>query len=94
MAVDNGSSDGSVAILERYKDRLPLTVIHASERHNPSFARNAGARVARGRFLLFVDADDALAAGYVEHMTRALADQDCASTWFAMPSTSIDTATL
>ena len=76
VAVDNGSSDGSVAILERYKDRLPLTVIHASERHNPSFARNAGARVARGRFLLFVDADDALAAGYVEHMTRALADHE------------------
>jgi glycosyltransferase involved in cell wall biosynthesis len=76
VAVDNGSSDGSVAILERYKDRLPLTVIHASERHNPSFARNAGARVARGRFFLFVDADDALAAGYVEHMTRALADHE------------------
>jgi glycosyltransferase involved in cell wall biosynthesis len=76
VAVDNGSSDGSIAILERYKDRLPLTVIHASERHNPSFARNAGARVARGRFFLFVDADDALSAGYVEHMTRALAEHE------------------
>jgi glycosyltransferase involved in cell wall biosynthesis len=74
VAVDNGSTDASMRILERYRDQLPLTVLTAAERPNPSYARNAGVLKAQGRYVLFVDADDALAPGYVEHMTAALAD--------------------
>ena len=44
VAVDNGSSDGSVAILERYKDRLPLTVIDASPKGTTLLSRGTPAR--------------------------------------------------
>jgi glycosyltransferase involved in cell wall biosynthesis len=74
IAVDNRSVDHSAAIVERFVDRLPLRMATAGERANPAYARNAGARAATGDILIFIDADDAVAPGYVRAMTRAVAD--------------------
>jgi cellulose synthase/poly-beta-1,6-N-acetylglucosamine synthase-like glycosyltransferase len=52
ICIDNGSTDGSLAIVHRY----PVTVLHES-RQDPYLARNCGIRAARGRFLAFTDAD-------------------------------------
>lgn len=72
VAVDNGSSDGSREIAESYAARLPVRVVDGANRRGAGHARNVGARHARGRKLLFLDADDAVAPGYLAAMDDAL----------------------
>lgn len=73
VLADNGSHDGTVAAALALADRLPaLRVVDASSRRGAGAARNAGARVARGRSLVFCDADDVVAEGWLEAMHQAL----------------------
>ncbi len=72
IVADNGSDDATRSVAESFRDRLDLRVIDASARPGAAHARNAGARVARGRYLAFVDADDEIAPGYVAAVERAL----------------------
>jgi len=57
IVIDDGSTDGSGAVVERLCS--PLTVIRQGNK-GPSAARNRGARAASGDWLLFLDADDEL----------------------------------
>jgi glycosyltransferase involved in cell wall biosynthesis len=76
MAVDDASSDGSRRIAESFSDRLNLRVIATSRRRGQAHARNLGARAAAGEKLLFVDADDEVAPGYLAAMSKALEAQE------------------
>jgi glycosyltransferase involved in cell wall biosynthesis len=73
---DNGSTDGSLAIAEKYKDRLHLRIVDASQRRGASHARNKGAAAARGISLAFCDADDEVAPGWVAAMSDALSKHE------------------
>jgi len=77
IVADNGSTDGSRALAESYRGRIPgLRVVDASDRQGQAHARNVGAAATTGGVgdaLLFVDADDQVAPGWLEAMGRALA---------------------
>jgi glycosyltransferase involved in cell wall biosynthesis len=73
IVADNGSTDRTLAIVERYRERLPrLEVVDASSRRGAAAARNDGVRAARGQHILFCDADDEVAPGWLAAMTEAL----------------------
>lgn len=72
LVCDNGSTDGTIAVAERWADRLPLRVIDASAVTGAGPARNAGVRAARGEFIGFCDADDEVADRWLEALHRAL----------------------
>jgi glycosyltransferase involved in cell wall biosynthesis len=77
IVADNGSTDESVAIVERYKSSVPnLRVVDASARRGQPYALNVGAQAARGDALAFCDADDEVALGWVAAMSRALSEYD------------------
>src|SRR3989441_5349546 len=77
VIADNGSTDGTREVAERFKDRLPrLLVVDASARRGASYARNVGARSASGEAFLFLDADDEIVPGYLPAMADALAHHD------------------
>jgi len=58
IVVDDGSGDGSGAIIDRYKsDSRVLSLAHEKNRGIPA-ARNTGMRHARGRYIAFLDQDD------------------------------------
>jgi glycosyltransferase involved in cell wall biosynthesis len=82
VLADNGSEDESRRIAESFSDRLNVRLIDASARAGSAFARNAGARAASGGKLIFVDADDEVAPGYVAAMTRALDRHDFVTSAF------------
>ncbi|MCM8747001.1 glycosyltransferase [Thermomicrobium sp. CFH 73360] len=76
IVVDNGSSDPTATAVQRFARLHPERLIHLV--HEPrlgvSRARNRGARSARGRVLLFLDADSRLAptmvASVLAHIHR------------------------
>ena len=72
IAVDNASTDGSRRIAEAFRGRLRLRVVDAFERRGAGYARNVGVSHATGDKLLFVDADDEVAPGYVVEMAAGL----------------------
>jgi glycosyltransferase involved in cell wall biosynthesis len=57
IVVDDCSTDGSAAEAERLTDPQ-VRVIRTETNGGPATARNVGAQIARGDFLLFFDADD------------------------------------
>ncbi len=72
IVVDDGSTDSTAALLERYPD---VKVVH-QENHGMSTARNRGLDEARGEYILFVDSDDLLTAGALETLVAELSGED------------------
>lgn len=96
VVADNGSTDGTVAVAESFRDRLPaLRVVDASDRRGAGHARNVGAREARGEWLLFVDDDDEVQPGWLASMAAALERHDfvaCATDYELLNPTALSRA--
>ncbi|MFL5930689.1 MAG: glycosyltransferase [Gaiellaceae bacterium] len=74
VVADNGSTDGTRAVVGRYADRLPaLRVVDASQPAGQAHALNSGVENARAEAVAFCDADDEVAPGWVAAMGEALA---------------------
>ncbi len=58
ICVNDGSTDNSRKILEEYKNKDKRIIITDKENGGLSSARNAGMKIAKGRFISFVDSDD------------------------------------
>jgi glycosyltransferase involved in cell wall biosynthesis len=77
IVADNGSTDQTVTIVQAYQQRMPhLRYVDASAHRGSSHARNCAANVAQGEFLLFCDADDEVAPGWITAMVQALSQHD------------------
>lgn len=75
LLADNGSTDASVAIFEAAAGAHPdvrMRVLDAGARKGKSFALNTAIRAAHGRSILFCDADDTVAPGWLAAMGAAL----------------------
>lgn len=74
VLVDDGSTDGSGAICDRYAERYA----HVACLHQPNgghtCARQNGVRACRGRYVTFVDSDDWIAPDMYGKMCRAIYD--------------------
>ncbi len=56
IVVDCHSEDKTLAVTQSFRHKLPLKLIDTRLR-TPAAARNAGAKIAKGTYLLFIDAD-------------------------------------
>jgi glycosyltransferase involved in cell wall biosynthesis len=83
VVADNGSGDATIEVVHQYQQLLPgLHVVDASDRRGSAYARNVGAHFASGESLLFVDADDEVAPGYLAAISAALAEHDFVASRF------------
>src|SRR2546430_2145010 len=73
IAIDSGSTDGSVELLRAAKPRHLIQI--AANEYNPSRVMNEGMRLARSEFCIFLNAD-ATPQGrrWLEPQMRALQD--------------------
>ena len=72
IVIDNGSTDDTRAVIESFKDRLP---IHYDYEAQPglSFARNRGVSVAQGRYIIWTDDDVTVSADWLQAYVEAFA---------------------
>lgn len=69
IAVNDGSKDKSQKILEQYKDRI--TIVKQPNQGAPR-ARNTGAKLAQGKFIIFIDDDITLRPNMLEKMVTTM----------------------
>ncbi len=73
LCVNDGSTDGSAAVLEEYRARFPgLMRVVTTPNGGLGHARNEGLEAAEGTYVLFVDSDDWLSPGAVPEMLAVL----------------------
>ena len=73
VVVNDGSTDGTAELLEKYKSDVTVKTIPNGGCSN---ARNVGLSIAQGDFIMFADADDYLSEGAVERLVKVQRDTD------------------
>ena len=66
ICVNDGSTDGSEKILKYFAKQCDKIKIITQEHKGPSTARNEGMKIAQGKYTLFVDSDDFIAANALQ----------------------------
>lgn len=75
IVVDDGSVDGTAELLKEYASRWPSLRVVSQANAGAAAARNTGIRVARGEYVLPLDADDELTPGALQILRRVLVAQ-------------------
>lgn len=76
IVIDDGSTDTSGAICDEYAAKDPRVVVIHQKNGGAAAAKNAGLRVATGKYLSFVDSDDYLEPDAYAHMVVQLEVSD------------------
>lgn len=71
IVVEDGSTMPAREVVERYRERLDIRYL-AIENSGPGIARNRGAELARGEYLLILDSDVIVPAAWLEQIHDAL----------------------
>lgn len=72
IAVDDGSTDASSAILAKNLETWTALRVVRQENQGLSSARNTGLSLASGQYVWFVDSDDVVESGALERITSCL----------------------
>ena len=109
ICIDDGSTDGTCAMLREWQSRYPRIRMVRNRGKGPSQARNQGADQASGDILCFLDADDLWCCRKLESLQRAFVtdavdgaygqvaffrQRGQADTYSTVPNTALDIGTL
>ncbi len=72
IVVDDASTDNPETTVQEFVDLLPIQFIHLAQNSGAPVARNRGAELADGEFIIFLDADIKLEPHALEIMRQAL----------------------
>ena len=80
IVVDDFSTDGSVAVVEKLAslDSRIKSIKNTRTTHMPATPRNVGIKAASGRFIAFLDCDDAWACSKLERQLPLFGNPKCA----------------
>ena len=76
ICVDDGSTDGSKEILEKYAKYDNRIKIISQENHGESYARNVGLSNAKGDYIAFCDCDDWIDNNMYETLIQEMQNDD------------------
>jgi glycosyltransferase involved in cell wall biosynthesis len=86
IVVNDGSTDDSKEVAEACLQEFPqlrIRIVTQANSGQPAIARNAGIRLARGEFILPLDADDQIDSGYLGKGMRTFEGNDGVDVVFA-----------
>lgn len=74
--VCDGCTDNTVDILMQYADESGLKVCVETEKHGAAISRNIGMNMAKGEWIIFLDADDLFEPTMIEEMVKCAVEAD------------------
>ncbi|MCL2174290.1 glycosyltransferase [Candidatus Saccharibacteria bacterium] len=69
ILINDGSEDDSLAIIEKFEKEDPRVQVFSQTNHGQSSARNVGISRARGKYIIFLDADDDIEPTMIEKLS-------------------------
>lgn len=72
LIVNDGSTDRSEEIVNKYKEKDNRIVYYSQENSGPSEARNKGILNSTGEYLVFIDSDDTVNKYYIEFLIKKM----------------------
>ena len=76
ILINDGSSDGSVKIAEKYCDLFANIRLINTKNQGPSSARNLGLKEAKGNYVFFCDSDDEVVPERFSEVIKMIPDSD------------------
>lgn len=76
ILINDGSSDGSRNIIDRYAKKDKRIIAIYQENSGPSVARNKGIKIAKGKYIGFVDSDDYIEETMYEELYNLVNDNN------------------
>lgn len=86
ICIDDGSDDGSSEILRKYERKYENVTVYRQENAGLSAARNAGLRLAKGKYVYFMDSDDVLTRTALEELWECAEHDDLDIIYFSAKS--------
>lgn len=88
IVVDGNSKDKTVAVCRAYEKRVPLLHVEVVKRPSLPAQRNLGASIAKGDWLVFVDADSVLLPNFIQRAQTCIDETNpmAFTTWFTPDS--------
>lgn len=74
IVVDNNSTDNTVKVLQKYKDKLNLKIV-SEEKKGRGVARSAGFKIAKGEIFLGTEADTIVPATWIDELSGQFEDK-------------------
>ncbi len=72
ICINDGSTDNSIEILKKYAKKDPRIIIIDKENGGAGSARNKGLKIAKGKYIHFIDADD-----WIDKDTYKITFEEC-----------------
>ena len=85
VLVEDCSKDNSSEIIAKYTAKYPNIIYHKQEKNGgAAVARNTALKIAKGRYVAFLDSDDQWCEGKIEKQLAFMKDKDAAISCTAM----------
>ena len=91
LTVDDGSRDDSLAICQEWSAKDGRFRVFSQQNAGVSVARNRALDEAKGEYVCFVDADDAVAPDYLAHLLDLSRDGSFPLCWYTREKASLGT---
>lgn len=72
LLLDDGSTDHSIDLCKKEAEKDSRIEIYSHANHGVSYTRNKGIHLAKGDYIIFIDADDEIPPNYIENYVHAL----------------------
>lgn len=92
ILVDDGSTDSSLNISEQYGEKYENIYVIHKKNEGISSARNAGLKVAKGKYVCFVDSDDFFKISFADNFLEVCQseDLDIIRGWYGIYENEVD----
>ena len=77
VLIDDGSSDKSGIMCDKYAETYPNIRVHHQENHGLLLTRIKALRLSNGQFCIFLDSDDWLHSQALERIDEVIVKNDC-----------------